>query len=219
MYMRKGVLFSLWLLLAGGFALTSCTKNDETTVSLIGTEYYVDDILSVVPDTLQARFFADFGSLYKGPVPPKIEGSYVLSPKQRVASNLAASEWPLQVVEPDVYLRFSKQHNGIVAMDLNDATETLTDTVFVCGSGDAFMVYFIENKAYEMEVDNHTYHVTMKRGVVMKGKVATDGLSDFRYASIVMDVEDDSGGLIGQYSKGSYFIYKDGDGKAVSQDW
>lgn len=215
--MKKKIIFGLWLLLAGGLVLTSCTKNDESTIVLIGTEYYIDDIVSVIPDSLQSNFFAAFGSIPDGPVPPKIEGSYVMSPKQRVASNVES--WTLQTVEPNVYMRFSGQHNGIVAMDLNEATETFTDTVFVCGSGNAFAVYFIENKAYEMEVNNHAYHVKMKRGVVMKGQVADDGLLNFRYATIVLDTEDDSGGLIEQYAKGSYFIYKDGDGKAARQDW
>lgn len=211
------IILSLWLLVAGGMALTSCTKNDTTTISLIGTEYYVDDILSVIPDSLETKFLSDFGSIPDGPVPPKIEGSYMMNPKQRVGSNV--QEWPLQAVEPNVYLRFSKQHNGIVTMDLNEATETMTDTVFVCGNGSAFTVYFIENKAYEVQVDNHTYHVQMKRGIVMKGAVSDRGLSNFRYATIIMETEDDSGGLIGQYENGSYFIYKDGDGTAENQEW
>ena len=211
------IILSLWLLVAGSMALTSCTKNDTTTISLIGTEYYIDDILSVIPDSLETKFLSDFGSIPDGPVPPKIEGSYMMNPKQRVSSNV--QEWPLQAVEPNVYLRFSKQHNGIVTMDLNEATETKTDTVFVCGNGSAFTVYFIENKAYEVQVDNHTYHVRMKRGIVMKGAVSDRGLSNFRYATIIMETEDDSGGLIGQYENGSYFIYKDGDGTAENQEW
>lgn len=215
--MKKKNIFGLWLLLAGGFALTSCTKNDGSTIVLIGTEYYIDDIVSAIPDTLQSKFFAAFGNIPEGPVPPKIEGSFVMSPKLRVASNV--ENWPMQTVEPNVYMRFSRQHNGIVAMDLSEATETFTDTVFVCGSGNAFAVYFVENKAYEMEANNQAYHVKMKRGVVMKGQVADDGLLNFRYATIVLETEDDSGGLIEHYAKGSYFIYKDGDGKAARQDW
>lgn len=215
--MKKNIIFGLWLLLAGGVALTSCTKNDTSTIVLIGTEYYIDDILSVIPDSLQTRFLSDFGGYPEGPVPPKIEGSFVINPKQRVSSNV--SGWPLQAIEPNVYLRFTGQHNGIVAMDLNEATETLTDTVFVCGNGNRFTVYYIENKAYEMEVNNHVYQARMKRGVLLKGAMATNGISDLRFATIVLETEDNSGGLIGQYDKGSYFIYKDGDGTAESQEW
>lgn len=216
--MRKNrIILGLWLFVAGGMAMTSCTKNDTSTIVLIGTEYYIDDILSVIPDTLQSKFFAAFGSIPEGPVPPKIDGSYVIDPKQRVSSNVDG--WPLNAIEPNVYLRFVGQHNGVAAMDLNEATETFTDTVFVCGHDRAFTVYFIENKAYDMEIDNHTYHARMKRGVVMKGDVADRGLSNLRYATIVMETEDDSGGLIGQYANGSYFIYKDGDGLAENQEW
>ena len=198
-------------------ALTSCTKNDDNTIALIGTEYYIDDILSVIPDSLQTRFFAEFGSIPEGPIPPKIEGSFVMDPKERVSSNVDV--WPLQAHEPNVYLRFSDQHNGIVKMTLNEATETMTDTVFVCGSGDAFAVYFIENKQYEIPFNGLTYHAHVKRGIIMKGKVTDAGLSDFRYATVILETEDNSNGLIGQYDDGSYFIYKDGDGIARKEDW
>ena len=199
--------------------MASCTKNDENTIVLIGTEYYIDDILSVIPDTLQPRFLAEFGGIPSGPVPPKVEGGFIVDPKQRVISNV--SGWPLHAVEPNMYLRFhtDTQHNGIVTLDLNEATETVTDTVFVQGNGSNFAVYFIENKAYDMEVDNASYHVKMKRGVIMTGQVTSNGLSGFRYATIIMNTEDNSNGLIGQYPHGSYFIYKDGDGNAARHDW
>lgn len=214
---KKGIRLSLWLLMAGSMVLASCTKNDENTIVLIGTEYYIDDILSVVPDSLQTRFFAQFGSIPEGPVPPKIEGEYVVDPKTRVASNVAG--WPLQTIEPNTYLRFSGQHNGVVTMDLNEATDNLTDTVFVCGTGNAFTVYFVEDKRYEIPLGDNTFHVRVKRGVIMKGQVTEAGLADYRYATILMESEDDSNGIIEQYPNGSYFIYKDGDGTANCFDW
>ena len=213
----KRIIVGLALLFAAGLTFSSCTKNDENTIVLIGTEYYIDDILSVIPDTLQTKFHADFGSIHEGPVPPKIDGSYVVDPKQRVASNVA--DWPLQSVEPNVYLRFSGQHNGIAKMDFNETTETITDTVFVCGKDKYFTVYFIENKSFGIEVGNATYHVTMQRGVILKGQVTDNGIRDFRMATIIMKAEDDSNGLIEQYPNGSYFIYKDGNGIAERYDW
>lgn len=202
-------LLILGLLASIGLMLSSCTKNDETTIVPIGTEYYIDDILSAVPDSLQTQFFAAFGNVPAGAIPPKIEGSYVMDPKQRVASNL--SGWPVNTIEPNVYLRFAKQHNGIVNMDLNETTETVTDTVFVCGSGDNFAVYFVEDKDYELG--------WMRRGVIMKGKVTDNGLADFRYATIVLETKDYSNGQFGLYPNGTYFIYKDGNGLAENLDW
>ena len=165
----KWMILSLWLLATGGLMLASCTKNDESTIVVIGTEYYIDDILTVIPDSLQTQFMASFGEIPRGAVPPKIEGSYVVDPKARTASNV--SDWPLQIVEPNTYLRFDRQHNGIAVLDLNEATEQTTDTVFVMGNGSKFTVYFIEDKNYQMPVNGQTFQVWMKRGVDRKSVV------------------------------------------------
>ena len=216
--MKKKVLFGVMLLL-GGLLMTSCTKNEISTISLIGSEYYIDDIVSVIPDSLQNKFIAAIGGIPEGPVPPRLDydpqdstrkvASYVMAPKQRVASNV--SNWPLDVVEPNnVYLKFSGQHNGVVAIDLNETPETLTDTVFVQGNGDNFVVYFIEAKEVE------EFSAWMKRAVIMKGRVTDAGLADFRYATIVLETKDDMGQLA---EPGSYYIYKDGNGIAERFDW
>lgn len=200
-----------------GMAFASCTKNDENTIVLIGEERYIDDILTVIPDTLKPMFDAVFGTIPQGPVPPKIEGSYVVDPKQRITSNV--STWPLTVIEPNVYLRFSDQHNGVVAMDLNEATEQLTDTVFVMGHHNEFTVYFVEDKAYDVPFNGQSFHVKVKRGVIMKGTMNDYGMANYSIASIIMEAGDDSGGLLGQYPPGSFFVYRDGNGLAENFDW
>ncbi len=208
-FMMKRIVVAIWLVVFGGMVFMSCTKNEENTVALIGTEYYIDDIVSVIPDSLQSKFWNAFGTIPEGPVPPKIEGSYVVEPKTRVASNV--SMWPLQIPEPNMWLRFSDQHNGIVKMDLFETTETITDTVFVCGEGQDFAVYFIENMVSELG--------KMKRGIVMKGKMTDEGLADFRYATITLSTENSSSSPASQTSSGSFFIYKDGDGLAKIEEW
>lgn len=200
-----------------GMLFASCTKNDDSTIVLIGEERYIDDILTVIPDTLKPTFDAIFGNIPEGPVPPKIEGSYVVDPKQRVNTNV--DYWPLSVIEPNVYLKFSEQHNGVVTMDLNEATEQLTDTVFVQGSHRDFAVYFVENKAYDVPFNGQSFHVRVKRGVIMKGTVTSNGFSNFKIASIIMEAEDNSNGILSQYAPGSYFLYKDGDGLAEYLEW
>lgn len=200
-----------------GMMFSSCTKNDDTTIILIGEELYIDDILTVIPDTLKPAFDSIFGTIPEGPVPPKIEGSYVVDPKVRVSTNVDI--WPLTVVEPNVYLRFSEQHNGVVTMDLNEATEQMTDTVFIMGHNKDFAVYFVENKSYDVPFGSQSFHVNVKRGIIMKGKVTSNGLSDFKIASIIMEAEDDSQGVLGQYAPGSFFIYRDGNGLAECFEW
>jgi hypothetical protein len=207
-------MFALFLV---GVVFASCTKNDENTIVLIGDEHYIDDILTVIPDTLKPVFDVVFGDIPQGPVPPKIEGSYVVDPKQRITSNV--STWPLMVLEPNVYLRFSEQHNGVVVMDLNEATEQITDTVFVMGHNNDFTIYFIEDKSYEVPYITQTYHVRLKRGIIMKGTMNDYGMANFSIASIIMEAGDDSGGLLGQYPPGSFFVYRDGNGLAENFDW
>ena len=203
----------LWIFLVGLSLLASCTKNDESTLVLVGEESYIHDILSVVADT---AFWDGFGSINEGAIPPDIQGSYLVDPKLRIGSNILPSD----IVElPSVRLRFIRQHNGIMVMDLNDGTENVTDTVYVMGNGANFTVYFTENKHYELPFDDISYHVRMRRGIVMKGKKTAEGLADFRMATIIMEMEDDSGGLMEQYPEGSYFIYKDGDGLASNTVW
>lgn len=220
-------IFGLWLFVV----VASCTKNETTTIVPIGTEYYIDSIFSVVPrtDTLfDTLFWKAFEAYPEGPIPPKIEGSYVVSPVQRVASNMPANDWPLQVVEPNAYLRFSDQHNGIVTMELNETSDHVTDTVFVMGHDLNFTVYIIEDKVIDdFFYQNVSYRLKIRRGVVMKGvvdtvrmegKVKNAGLADFRMALVTLGMSSEPDGAPLQ-DVGSYFIYKDGDEYAEQFDW
>lgn len=217
---RKHIIWGLGFLLTGCIVWCSCTENEDTTIVPIGTEDYIDDIFSVMPDSLKTKFFEQFGNVPEGFIPPKIEGSYKMNPKQRVGSNFPS--FPIDVEEEnDVLVRFTEQHNGLVKLELkeDENEEVYTDTVFVRGSGDAFVVYCIENKTIEPVLNEITYHAKIKRGIVMKGRLASDGIADFRYATIILDSEDDYNGAIASLEKGYYYIYKDGNGKAEVFDW
>ena len=197
-------------------AFVSCTKNDDNTLILIGEENYIDDILNVIPDSLKVEFMDDFGAIPEGAVPPCIEGEYVIAPRVRFASNY--SNWPTSITEPNAYLRFSDQHNGVVCLDLNESTETLTDTVFVMGNGHRFTVYFIEDKKYEVAMQEQNYQISLSRGVIIKGEVAEEGIRNLIYATIILDMQANMEGFE-LYDPGTYFIYKDGNGLAERFDW
>lgn len=224
---KKHILWGLGLLMAGGIVLGSCTKdNDNTnnssnkTIVPIGTEDYIVDILSIIPDSLETKFFREFGTIPEGFVPPKIEGSYKMNPKQRVSSNYPGFSTNVDE-ENDVYVRFTEQINELVKLDLkeDENVEVHTDRVFVRGDGDAFVAYCVENKKIEPVLNEVTYHVEIERAIVMKGRITSDGISDFRYATIILDSEDDYNGVTASLEKGYYYIYKDGDGIAEKFDW
>lgn len=204
----NNVILGLALIVTGVLTMVSCTKNDDTTIVPIGTEYYIEDIFEVVSDS---AFWADFGTIHQGPIPPNIEGSYLIAPKLRIGTNVPGM--PSELLEPNADLHFTHQHNGLVVMDLNESAENVTDTVYVMGSGSNFTAYCIEDKSYDMTLGNTSYHVDYRRGIVISGKVTTEGISDFRYATIIMSAKSQPAGAPMQ-DVGSYFIYKDNDNLA-----
>ena len=205
---KKHIYLGLGLLMAGGIALSSCTKNNDNTIVPIGTEYYIDDIFSVIPESLQTQFMDEFGNIYEGPVPPKIEGSYVLNSNTLVGTNqVITTPRP----EPDFKLRFIKQHNAMMSMDLYDGSAQTTDTVFVMGKDEGFTAYCIEEKMVE------ALNYQVKSGIVMRGKMSDEGIVDFRMAIIVMDVTGE--GQDNAPTIGSYYIYEENDGLASCQEW
>ena len=195
------------LIVTFGILLGSCIKeNNGETIVLIGTEFYVHDILDVIPQPLLDEFKTTFGDIPTGSVPDSIAGSYVVSPYRLVATN--AFEMPSPTIDyQNVYMRFSHQHNGVAVLDLGEATNHTTDTVYVMGNHKDFTVYCVEDKTIPLNV-----HV--RRGIIICGTLADNGIDNFRMASVIMEVEGDPG-----LTPGSYYIYKDGDGVADTCSW
>ena len=186
--------------------LLSCTKNDNSTIVLLGTESYVETIIDAIPESLQTVFEQQFGEIPHGYVPPKIEGNFIVAPKQRCYSNIAY--WPIDVTEPNMSMHFTNQHNSVVEINLVEATETFTDTVYVIGHDNLFTVYYQETK----QIPINGNHAEMKRGIIIKGKMCDEGIKDLYFANIIMEVTGDINGVLAQ--EGQFFIYKDGDGLA-----
>lgn len=210
---RKGVIYGFLILVISGIMLSSCIKeNNGKTIALIGEEYYIKDIHSVIPDSLQATFEAMFQGIPSGAIPVDIvvpdsieEDAYVVHTNMLVKTNLWNVSSPIPY--PDVYMRFSKQHNGIVVVEFAESTEQRTDTAFIMGNNNDFTVYFAENK--DISTDIH-----VKRGVVMCGTKTSVGLSGFRMAIVVLESEGDQAP-----TPGTYYYYKDGDGLAERCVW
>ena len=203
---RHRITFGLLLLLAGSVLLGSCIKeNKGETIALIGTEYYIDDIISVIPDTLQGKFNTLFGGYHQGAVPDKLEGSYVVNPNLLKSTNL---QIPTPRLDPDVNLRFSWQNNGTMVVELyQESTVQITNPVFVMGSDKEFTVYFVEEKSIETGA-------WMKRGVVISGRLTDSGLANFRMAFVILESEGELAP-----APGSYYYYEDGDAMARNCDW
>ena len=208
--MKKILLGYIIALLTVVLSLQACTKNDDTTLILLGTEDYVKDILDAVPDTLRDTFEQRFGEIPQGYKPPKIEGDFVVAPKQRCYSNMA--NWPLGVVEPNMSLHFTNQHNRVVEIHLTEAQDMFTDTVYVAGYDNFFAVYYKEYKSIVIDGNE----AIIERGVIIKGETCDEGMKDLYFANIIMNVYGDvSDDLV---KPGQFFIYRDGDGLARKEE-
>lgn len=194
------------LILIFSSILHSCTTNDDSTVILLGQENYVQNMNEIIPDSLLNIFETYFGTINTGYIPPNIEGKYVINPKRRVYSNVSTG-WPLDVVEPEVTITISEQHNRVCIMEIDEYISTVTDTAYISGVDNFFTVYLTERKTLSYS----GYESDITRNIVCKGEITPNGIKDLYIASVIIDVEDDSNGGIVQYKQGDFFIYKDAD--------
>ena len=188
--------------------LTNCVKDGEETIIYLGQENYIPPIETIIPQELLDVFYDSVGEIYRGYIPPNVEGKFVVNPKKRVLSNNLVT-WPLEVVEPDMVLSLANQHNGVVVTcECAEATVTMTDSVYIMGHNSFFTLYFKEYKPFE----DQGFETKITRAMMIVGEVCKEGIRNLKYADIILDVQDNSGGLIVQYPVGQYFIYEDGDG-------
>lgn len=206
----------LILMAVAAVMMAGCTKNDDTTIVILGEEEYFNEIIKVIPSDLINEFDSRFG-VQKGNLPPNVEGEFVMAPKKRVYSSLSKTVWPLDIQEPNVYLKFESQNNRIAKFKHYEEFITSVDTIYVMGKDDRFTAYYVEDKLFDYGI----YEVKMKRGIIYSGRVTEDGIKYLKYANIIMDVQDDSHGVIETYPVGTFFIYEDGsnNGLAERKDW
>ena len=205
--MKKHRLFQIVFAFFAIFGMNSCLKEGTETIVYLGYENYIPQIEEVIPQELLKFYEDSIGEVPRGFIPPDVEGSFVINPKTRVLSNNLVS-WPLEVIEPNMTISISNQHNGIIVnFDCSEATMTPTDSVYIMGHDKYFTIYFREVKEFVDE----GFTTTITRAMILTGEIYQEGIRNLRYADMIIDVYDDSNGLIVQYPPGQYFIYKDGD--------
>ena len=209
------------IIILSSFMLWGCTKNNVSTMTLLGEEEYVvdyDRYFNSIINAIPANYRQEFNQrlrIFDGNIPPKVEGEFIFTPKQRVYSNVKNQNWPLNVLEPDVKLKFVDQHNRVATLYHYEQYLTETDTIYLKGDAERFTAYYIETKDFDYGMNK----VIIKRGIIYSGRVNEDGIKYLQYASVIMDVKDSSHGLVDTYPVGTFFIYEDGDGIARREDW
>lgn len=210
----KGVVSTkMWMTLfaLATLLLTSCTKNDDTTIVLLGEESYVQSveaILDYLPLDIQDSITSLLGEIPQGPVPPNIEGSFLIDPKTRCCSSLPKDYWPLNIEERDMSIRIFDQHNGIATLELYEASELTTERVNVHGNGNKFSISYIEEKP--VSLDGVT--TIIRRGIIIMGEISDEGIHDLHFLNVIIDVQEQRSN--GWTSPGQVYVYRDGNNLA-----
>lgn len=210
MEMRKA-----WHIILVGclFGLLACRPEEpHHTIVVLGPEDDVIPMRDLIPDTLQPAFFLDFGTdPDEGFYPPNIEGTYRIGKKQFVASSL---HYDLSDTL-DMYLRVVDQHNRLASVEFYEGGSVWTETAFVAGSGQRFSLYFKETRELTSYGTTHAHD----RFVLFTGRIASDGIRDLRFGSMILSAANGEDLYVGAFIPGWYFIYKDADGLSEPCDF
>ena len=144
--------------------------------------------------------------------PPDIMGSYKISPKQFLKSNIGFDFFD---DDKDVLLRVFGQHNRLAKVDFSEGGVSRIDDAYVVGEDNGFMLYFTETREVEFMGVDYSY----ERLIVVTGKKDPAGLRDLYFSNVILKVDNGDDPLVGDFEAGWYFVYKDADGLSELGDW
>lgn len=191
--------------------LVSCNKMTDTdeSIILLGKESYVKPLMNMIPDSLQNKLPALFGSLPEGCIPPNIEGEYKIEKKFCHSNFIDLSD------DKDMHLRVKDQHNRVAVVDFDEGGIVHTDTAYVMGTDSEFTLYFKEVR--EMEFMGNHSRVT--RCIIFTGEKKNEGIKNLYFGNVILSATKGENPFIGTFIPGWYFIYKDNDDLSVNCNW
>jgi hypothetical protein len=193
----------LFILLAFScFNFVSCTKDDDK--GKIPS--------SVIPDAIREKV-ENLMPLHTGKKPPEISGEYLVNSAILVGSSLDSDASDIN--KPDffsaMYFAIIKLSDGkLTYQDNNSASPNDNINVTVVGEKNNFTAYFI------MSSVNEEISSSAKESVIISGTMTSSGISDFRYAFIMLEKTDPQDKLV---PTGTYRVFKEGDGLAEKHNW
>jgi hypothetical protein len=196
----KKVLFG-WMMILSVLmlGLTSCKKDDKAK----------DDELSkdiqnfVSEETLQQLTDLDM-EINKGMTPPDMEGTYVATPFEMIATSIEDDYYPVGSIFSDYYFRLYDQNNDdmTIKIDYENGGETGSGMGgFISGSGDKFSVFI------EVDCDYEGSKATVLQ--VISGTITDDGIKGFHFANWMLDNNGNESGYYIDEETGRVFIDSD----------
>ena len=190
---------------------TGCFHKPDDTIVFLGDESYVKTISEIVQnETWEINLLGHLDGVIEGYFPPNIEGEYKISEKQFVTSNFTDLSDHF-----DMYLKVENQHNRIASVDLYEGESVYTDTAFIMGQQQWFTLYFKEKREMEYQGVLNAHH----RLVVITGRKTNEGIGNLYFGTLILDPGESVDPLVGSFTPGWYFIYRDKDGLSENCDW
>jgi len=186
--------------------IASCSKNGDETLTLPLIEK-VAPIDNVVPDSIQKKLI-DYMPIYKGSIPPAIEGIYLASPFEVVISTGGGYN-PGKIIS-DMTVEFYKQSSKILAYKEKCGSSTSSsEKVEIMGSGKNFTAFFTTTGTSQ--------GISNKQATIISGTVSLTGISNFHFAFVMLQKASDPDGKL--VDVGTYRVFKDNDYLAKNTTW
>lgn len=204
----KTRLYLLSGLVLAALMLCSCRqkgKYGETIILPTGTIPS-----NVVPSEIRPQF-TNYITINEGSHPPMVEGSYIISPDVLVYSSDGDFEVGHQFGDKTFTLSEQNKYGVIRNYRSTQANDSYSaHNVEICGSGNDFTLYFIEEGYSDRDDDgyNETY---VKQSSLVSGTISDEGILNLRHALVLLEKNDPFDVIM---DVNEYRIFKDNDGCA-----
>ena len=219
MRLRSRTLYIFLLLLAMVLTLGGCQPETGDTIVLIGEEadfrtpqQLMEGKISIAQQEAFLSELQGMPDANTGVFPPDVMGSYKISPKQFLTSNIGFDFFD---DDRDVLFRVFHQQNCLATVDFLEGEVNRIDNAYLIGQEDVFSLYFTEEREVEFMGVDYRY----ERLVMITGRKDSEGIRDLSFGNVILKVENGDDPLVGDFEPGWFFIYKDADGLSELGDW
>lgn len=199
----------LLLILLAGVGCVGCLRDGLETIALP----FGKIPNAVIPQEIREQF-QQYMPIYEGITPPDVTGAYLASPLQIVFTSDYQFD-PGDLFAPQYFAFQDQTASGMATYSerqgsgVSEASE-----VYIVGSGDNFTAYFISHTT--LYDDDGNLVATTTESNVASGTKTDAGISNYRYAFVMLDKYDPTGIIM---AVNDFRVFEDGDGLAIRYDW
>ncbi len=161
-------------------SLTSCQK--ETVVADDPTKGFSENIQRIIPENIINDLRSRGMVINEGKVPPKIEGTFRVSPYELLSPFGPADTYKVgEIIDDYVYKFYGQNTSNQITYDYtnNGSDKGTGNGAFIAGNGSRFTIF-----SEDVGVSSG---VSYKTVAIMSGELTTAGIRDFQYAFVLKE--------------------------------